>query len=303
MKEAAGYSSQLYNGQLYLGTSNGLLRVPITNMNSLSSSKAEAFAIANSAGDAWNLSLVNGQLFMGHNDGAFSVRNNSLYPLDQSTGYWNFQSLPGNTNLMTAGSYKGIAFFKNSNGYFIKDSGEAIIESARFVVPAFGKVWFSHPYKGVFAVSKKNDGSTGYAQYGVKQGVASVNNNYLFYIKNQLLLTTDAGVLAYQPKTDSFEPAAFYNLVLPRVPIRYLKEDISGNVWFVFEKKIGVLDLTASKPQLIYLPELNNKFVAGFEHINPIDQHNVLIGGEKGFYHIDYHRYKALQQPLSVTTH
>jgi len=303
LKEAAGYSSQLYNGQLYLGTSNGLFRVPITNTNSLSSSKAEAFAIANSAGDAWNLSLVNGQLFMGHNDGAFSVRNNSLYPLDQSTGYWNFQSLPGNTNLMTAGSYQGIAFFKNSNGNFIKDSGEAIIESARFVVPAFGKVWFSHPYKGVFAVSKKADGSTGYAQYGVKQGVASVNNNYLFYIKNQLLLTTDAGVLAYQPKTDRFEPAAFYNQVLPRVPIRYLKEDISGNVWFVFEKKIGVLDLTASKPQLIYLPELNNKFVAGFEHINPIDQHNVLIGGEKGFYHIDYHRYKALQQPLSVGIH
>ncbi len=301
LKEGAGYSAQLYKGQLYLGTSNGLFRVPITNPNALSSSQAAAFAIANSAGDAWNLSLVNGQLLMGHNDGAFLVNNNSLQPLDQSTGYWTFQSMPGNPNLMTAGSYKGITFFNNNNGSISKGNSEAVIESARFVVPAFGKVWFSHPYKGVFAVWQKADGTTQYQQYSIKEGVASINNNYLFYIKNQLILTTEAGVLAYQPKTNRFEPVALYNDILPRLPIRYLKEDTEGNVWFVFEKKIGVLDFTATKPQIIYLPELNNKFVAGFEHINPIDPHNVLIGGEKGFYHIDYARYKSLQQPLQVS--
>lgn len=300
LKEAAGYSSQLFNGQLYLGTSNGLFRVPITNSGSLSNSQAASYTIANSAGDAWNLSLVNGQLLMGHNDGAFEIKNNSLQPLDQSTGYWTFQSMPGNPGLMTAGSYKGIAFFNNNKGSFSKNNKEAVIESARFVVPAFGKVWFSHPYKGVFAVWQKADGSTQYQQYGIKEGVTSVNDNYLFYVKNQLLLTTATGVLAYQPKTNRFEPAPLYNQALPRLPIRYLKEDTEGNVWFVFEKKIGVLDFTTAKPQIIYLPELTNKFVAGFEHINPIDPHNVLIGGEKGFYHIDYARYKALQQPLQV---
>ena len=303
LKEAAGYSSQLYQGQLYLATSNGLFRVPVTNPGSLSANQANVFPIANSAGDAWNLSLVNDKLLMGHNDGAFLVQNNRIEPIDQTTGYWSFQPISIRPNTIAAGSYKGIAFFKNNPQNLSKDSSEAVIESARFVVPAYGKVWFSHPYKGVYAVWQNSDGSSTYQQYGAKEGVNSINNNYLFFIKNQLLLCTEKGVMAYQAKNNRFVPATLYNQLLPKVPIRYLREDTQGNVWFVYEKKIGVLDFTSAKPQIINLPELTNKFVAGFEHINPIDPNNVLIGGEKGFYHIDYARYKSLQQPLQVRIH
>ena len=301
LNEGAGYTSQLFGDQLYLGTSIGLFKVSAANHAKLSSTHAEVSAIANSAGDAWNLSKVNGQLLLGHNDGAFLVKDNTLHPVDRSAGYWTFHSLPSRPNAVTAGSYKGVAFFKTNGSAMMKEGAEAVVESARFVVPAFGKVWFSHPYKGIYAVWQKPDGSTAYQKYGPDEGVASVNNNYLFWIKNQLLLTTDNGVLIFHPQKNRFEPSAFFNKYLPRVPIRYVREDNLGNVWFVFEKKVGVLDLSNGKPKIIYFPELTNKFVAGFEHINPIDQNNVLIGGEKGFYHIDYARYKTLQHPLQVS--
>jgi len=300
LKEGAGYSSLVYRNDLYLGTSFGLFRVPLSDSDALSHTRAEVIPIPQSAGDAWNLSQVNGELLLGHNEGAFRVHDQALQRIDGASGYWTFTSLPGQPGRMAAGSYKGISFFKKEGGLFTRDGGEAEVESARFVVPAYGKVWFSHPYKGVYATWQKTDGTTGFKKYGEAGGVRSVNNNYLFWIKNQLVLTTDAGVLVYGPGKDRFEPSAFYNSHLPRVPFRYLKEDPQGNVWFVFEKKVGVLDLSVGPPRLIYLPELTNKFVAGFEHINPVNASNVLIGGEKGFYHIDYARYKALNHGMQL---
>jgi DNA-binding CsgD family transcriptional regulator len=300
LKEGAGYGSLVFGDQLYLGTSFGLFRIPSIDGGSISQTRTDVLSIPRSAGDAWNLSPVGDQLFLGHNEGAFRVQGQALQPVDGSTGYWTFRPLPGQGDRMVGGSYKGITFFRREGAGWIKEGEDAVVESARFVVPAFGKVWFSHPYKGVYAVWQSADGSTRYQKYGAEQGVRSVNNNYIFWIRDQLLLTTEEGVLVYQPRTNRFEPSPYYGQHLPKVAIRYLKEDDQGNVWFVFEKKVGVLDRSGPKPKLIYLPELTNRFVAGFEHINPINQHNVLIGGEKGFYHINYSRYKELNYPMQV---
>ena len=283
LKEGAGFASQLYKNDLYVGTSIGLFKFPVNDVADLSAIGADAVEVKNSSGEAWNLSEVNGQLLMGHNEGAFLIRGDEATALDKKSGYWNFQSFTdGASPVMVAGTYRGIAFYKYEEAGFKKMSGEAVVESARFVVTAYNRVWFSHPYKGIYSVSIK-DSVSSHKKYGVKEGVLSDNNNYLFKIKNELLLTTETGVYAYNATKDSFEPSPFYNKWLPHLPIRYLKQDKEGNVWFVFEKKIGVLDVSGSSPQVIYFPELTNKFVAGFEHINPIDGHNILIGGEKGF--------------------
>lgn len=299
LAEGAGFTSRLFGNRLYLGTSIGLYSLPLQGKKEINATRLAPLPIQNTTGDAWNLSEVGGQLLMGHNEGAFAIRSDEARPFDRSTGYWNFQSFNSSTDsLMVAGTYKGIAFYRKGTNGFEKHSEEAVIESARFVVTAYNKVWFSHPYKGIYSVTP--DSKPVHRQYGPKEGVASVNNNYLFKIKNELVLTTDSGVLVYHPQQDKFLPSPFYNKYLPSFPIRYMKEDRQGNLWFVFEKKVAVLDLSGSKPQVIDFPELTNKFVAGFEHINPLDSNNVLIGGEKGFYHINYARYKELKYPLQV---
>ena len=58
--------------------------------------------------------------------------------------------------------------------------------------------------------------------------------------------------------------------------------------------------MSASKPQVIYFPELTNKFVSGFEYIYPVNKNNIFIGGERGFYHINYDQYKKIKYPLQV---
>lgn len=302
LSEGAGFSSHIFRNRLYFGTSIGLFHFPLDNPQDLSTIRAVPTPVKNSTGEAWNLSEVSGQLLMGHNEGAFWINNDEAVALDKTSGYWNFQPLPANppSALIVAGTYRGLAFYDYKSGRFDKAPDEAALESARFVVTAGNKIWFSHPYKGIYAVTR-SAGETSCKKYSPKEGVASANNNYLFKIKNELLLTAESGVFRYNPAKDRFEPSAFYNTHLPKFPIRYLKEDKEGNVWFVFEKKVGVLDLTTDKPQVIYFPELTNKFVAGFEHINPVDKNNILIGGENGFYHINYSRYKDLKYSLQVS--
>jgi DNA-binding CsgD family transcriptional regulator len=297
----AGYTSQVFENDLYIGTSIGLYKFPIGANKDFSSIRAAAVPVRGTTGEVWNLSTVAGHLLMGHNEGAFSIQGDQAIPIDKTNGYWNFQLLSStiSSSLMIAGTYKGLSFYAYQNGTFTKIPGDAEVESARFVIPEKDRVWFSHPYKGIYAVWLK-DGVTAVKKYTAKEGVASVNNNYLFKIKNTLLLTTEKGVFAYRPGKDIFEPSDFYNTYLPRAPIRYMKEDAQGNIWFVFEKKVAVLDLSTGRPHVIYLPELTNKLVAGFEHINPVDENNILLGGEKGFYNVNYQQYKQLKYPLQL---
>ncbi|MDB5134977.1 MAG: transcriptional regulator, partial [Mucilaginibacter sp.] len=68
-----------------------------------------------------------------------------------------------------------------------------------------------------------------------------------------------------------------------------------GNIWFIEEKKLGVVDISGSLPKLIYFPELSGKLVIDFENIYPLNDENIFVGAEKGFYHINYKQYKKIK--------
>ena len=76
--------------------------------------------------------------------------------------------------------------------------------------------------------------------------------------------------------------------------------DAAGNLWFIHEKTLGVVDISGKTPRIIYLPELNNKMLSGFEFIYPYNENNIFLGGEKGFYNINFTKYKQLLPTLNV---
>ncbi|MBK8610966.1 MAG: hypothetical protein IPL84_13740 [Chitinophagaceae bacterium] len=51
---------------------------------------------------------------------------------------------------------------------------------------------------------------------------------------------------------------------------------------------------------MMYLPELNSKMLSGFEYIYPVDKNNIFLGGEKGFFHINFEKYKQKKIELKV---
>ncbi len=301
LNEGSGYASSIFNNELYIGTSNGLYKTSLAGEKDLSFVKGYFLPVANTQGQVWNLSQVNGKLLMGHHDGAFVIGDNTATAIDNTSGFWTFlpfsNVLP--SSVMIAGTYQGINFYNYDNNTFSNKNIVAHFESARFVCIDNNDIWISHPYKGVYRV-RLNGNTPETKYYALRQGIQSTNGNYLFRIKNRIILTTENGIFEYDEPNDGFEPSAFYNDVFGKKNIRYLKEDDSGNIWFVFDKILGVVDMSAAKPLVIYFPELTNKFVSGFEHIYPVNKNNIFIGGERGFYHINFEQYKTIKYPLLV---
>ena len=302
-QDASGYTATIFNNHLYLGTSSGLFNVALQSNNDLSFSKGNFTPVSNAKGQTWGLSTINNQLLLGNHDGAFTIKDNTAVPIADYPGYWNFLPLSGTypTTQMIAGNYRGLSIFNYQDGQFTKAASiPGFTESSRFVAKdKYDNIWVSHPYHGVYRIRKESNGYVTYSYTG-KKGLPCSLNNHVFKIKNEVVFATERGVYVYNQQLDTFEVSQFYNKLLGSQSIRYLKEDVEGNVWFVHEKSLGVIDFTGKEPTVIDIPELRDKLLSGFELIYPVNKNNIFIGGEKGFFHINYEKYKMTMPDLKV---
>ncbi|MBL0272834.1 MAG: transcriptional regulator [Chitinophagaceae bacterium] len=302
-QDGSGYTSIIHDNRLFIGTSNGLFSVVLQPTPDLSFSKGIFTPVTNTKGQAWSLAEINNQLLLGHHEGAFEIKDNQAILISSNPGFWNFVPLSSvfPVSKIVAGNYNGLELFNYNNGRFIGGTPiPGFQESSRFVtIDAEDQIWVSHPYHGLFKIMSTNEGFV-VKVYTEKNGLPSILNNHVYKIKNEVVAATEKGVFLYNPQKDRFEQSPYYQKILGGQSIRYLKEDLAGNVWFVHEKTLGVIDLTGKEPSLIYLPELNNKMLSGFEFIYPVNENNIFLGGEKGFFHINYEKYKQTIPNLQV---
>ncbi len=304
LQDGSGYTASMHDNRLFLGTSNGLFSVPMQPIADMSFSKGSFTAVTNTKGQTWGLAKINNQLLLGHHEGAFVIKNNDAIPVSPNKGFWNFVPLSNTfpSGRIVAGGYTGLTIFDYVNGQFIQSRViPGFSESSRFVeLDKDSNIWVSHPYHGVFKIVQNADDSYSTFAYSNTKGLPSLLNNHIYSIKNELVVATEKGVYVYNKVKDSFEPSEFYHKLLGDQSIRYLKEDNNGNTWFIHEKSLGVIDFSKKEPVVIQLPELNNKMLSGFEFIYAVNQNNIFLGGEKGFYHINYEKYKQTLPKLRV---
>jgi DNA-binding CsgD family transcriptional regulator len=297
LKDGSGYTSIIHNKQLFLGTTNGLYSVPLQEMTDLSFSKGDFVPVNNTKGQTWSLAEINNQLLLGNHEGAFIIKNNTAQNISSNPGYWNFVPLSATfpTSQMLAGNYKGLVFFNYTNQQFTQSAElPGFNESSRFIaIDKNDNIWVSHPYHGIYKINKNSGGAYITNSYTDNEGLPSTLNNHVFKIRNEVVFATEKGVYLYDQTKNSFNPSPFYQKILGDLSIRYLKEDNAHNIWFIHEKKLGVIDMSGKTPVVIYLPELNNKLLSGFEFIYPVNENNIFIGGEKGFFHVDFEKYKT----------
>ncbi len=303
-QNGSGYTAAIFDNQLYTGTSNGLFGVKLQPENDLSFSKGTFTSIENTKGQAWNLTEINNQLLLGHHEGVFQIKNSTAIPITTKTGFWNF--IPTSrifpTPQLIAGNYNGLMYFNYVNGSFIPS--EVIPnfkESSRFVtIDNTGDIWVSHPYQGIYKIYKTVNGNYLVKEYTDKNGLPSKLNNHIYKIKNEVVVATEKGIYIYNDKKEVFEFSAYYKNIFGNQSIRYLKEDPAGNIWFVHDKTLGVVDFTEKEPVILYINEVKEKMLSGFEFIYPVNLQNIFLGGEKGFFHINYEKYKASKPILKV---
>jgi len=302
--KSPGYSAALYDHRLYIGTGFGLYSMPIGTDNDLGGMKGSFSLVKNSNGLVWRLSVVNDQLLVGRNDGAYLVSKDQCIPLDTSTGFWSFLPLAGAQpgGRVIAGTYNGMNAYDFREGRFINPKIHTFFESAKNIVVLGDELWVAHAYQGLYKIWFRSPDSLVNTPYKDVQGILSSGHNHLFKIHDKMVLTTRKGVYEYDKAKGDFSESAFFRKLFGPVFISYLREDAQGNIWFIEDKKPGVIDLSSpDKPAIIHFSELNNSVLGNDEEfIYPINKNNVLIAGETGFYHVDYEKYKETDRSLRV---
>ena len=297
---ASGYATALFNNNFFFALSNGIYQMPFSkNADDLFKTN-EIKKI--SEGLSWKISTIGDHLFAGREDGLFEIKENALFPIDRSTGFWGGTSFPGNNKRLSfaVGNYLGVSFFEELNESIIKEKDLTHLNtSCRFIEydSALQVIWVSHPYRGIYKISlsRNNDDVTLYTS---KNGLPSDLNNHVFKIANQILIATINGVYTYNKQSDRFELSKYYDDIFHGISLRYLQDDTSGNLWFVSDKNVGIVECKSHS--IIYLPELQRKILSGFENIYPVDSSYVIIGGEQGFFNVNYKKYLQLQTEPQV---
>src|SRR6185312_1974443 len=304
LNEGLGYTSIIFDKELYVGTSNGLYSLPIDDRQDLGFLRGEFFPVPGSKGSTWGLSEVNGKLLLGHHDGAYEIRDNRLMPTDTRRSYWMFlpffNVLP--SALVLGGNDAGIELL-HYDGHSLTPEGSIpgyTASSQYMALDNNNNVWVAHPYRGVYRIDLTDTLRPKIRLYTDRNGLPSYLKNHLFKIRNHIVIATQKGVYEYDPAADAFSPSPYFKPLFGERNIRYLREDGDGNIWFIDDKSLGVVDMSGSQPETIYFPELSGKMVADFEHIYPYDKYNVFVGAEKGFYLINYEEYKKNRDPIQA---
>ncbi len=304
LNEGKGYTSLIFEDALYVGTSNGFYKVPLNGKTDLSFVNGDFIPLSYSKGSSWCLTNINGELLFGYHDGAYTLRAGQQTVLNSSVGFHSFlpfsNVLP--SKLVLAGNESGLDVLEWDNKQFIsKGNIPGFSEFSQFVaIDNNNTIWVGHPYRGIYKIDPHPGMPATVRLYAEEQGLPSSVKNQLYKVLNRIVVATEKGIYEYDPKTDRFEQSPFFTGFFGTRNIRYLKEDASGNIWFVEDKNLGVLDFSWKVPKIIYFPELNGKMVSGDENVYPYNNSNILVGSEKGFYHINYEAYKKNRYGLDV---
>ncbi len=303
-----GTAIAIFGHKLFIGTSNGLYTVPLNNQQKDKSTGMGLFTeIKNTRGAVLSLTEVNNHLLMGHQDGVMTVEDNQAKPVTNGPGAWMLKAFPPSADLI-AGTYTGFQLLKFENGALV-DSGKinGIYESlGNLARDGQDNLWATHPHRGIFKAKLSADRKsvTTYKIYTEDDGLPSILNNHVYFIRNKLIAATEKGVYDYDAQKNKFIPSAFYKPVFGDNSVEYLTENANGDVWFVSNRRVGVVDF--SKPSgksqfhLIYFPELTGQTVKGAECIYPYDPENVFIGSSDGVFHLNYRQYVSSESKLNV---
>lgn len=288
------YAAAFFRGRLYLGTSNGLYVVPWQDYYNPTHGSPWTL-VAGTQGQVWSLDTIGGYLLMGHNKGAFVVEGKGARHIPGTEGVWTFLRPQGHPDHLIAGTYQGlIRLAITPQGLALVGRIAGLAESSRFLVQDQpGRLWMSHPYRGVFRLDLDDSLTQVQAQrYGQADGLPSDLQNHVFSLNGEVVFAGQRGVFVFDSGTKRFVPyAAFADVFGPEQRIIRLREDAQGNVWYVSDQEVGVLwiDDRGLRKQIERqtIPSLQDRLVGGFELVYPMDPHHVWFGVEKGFVRYD----------------
>ncbi len=190
------YASALHNGNLYLGTNQGLFYKEFKSADDYN-------FIKGTQGQVWCLKEIDETLFCGHNSGTFIINGNQAKKISYVQGTWDIDRIYSNSNHLLQGNYDGLYILeKTNNSWKLKNKINGFNYSSRFFETLGEKIFVNHEYNGVFEI-KVNSSLTQVENVSIDTLIKGSNSGIIKY-KGDLLYSYKKGILKYDSMNQEF---------------------------------------------------------------------------------------------------
>lgn len=282
-----GYCSRVFEGNLYLGTNQGLYVVPFDKQSDANEFKL----VRNTAGQVWTLEEAGGQLLCGHNHGTFIVKGSEAEKICNLEGAWKFIPVKNRPDLLIGGHYDGLVLYSQTGGRWnFCRKIEGFGESSRYLFQdAGGYIWVGHSGRGIFRL-KLNDTYESVSEtlrFPAKGDLPSLAGNILFTFNNRIYVSDPDGIYEYDSAAAMFRPSDELNEIFKGCGrIMSVAQATNGYTWFIAESESGYIRQNEDMSYTLMtvpLRKLTDRYVNEFESVYPYDSENIFMGLEQGF--------------------
>lgn len=297
------YTSILFNGNLYLGTNQGLFY-------KANASEERFKFIEGTKGQVWCLKEIGDTLFCGHNLGTFVVKDEQAQLISSVPGTWDVQPFLENENLVVQGNYSGLHFLQRQNGQWtLKNKLDGFnISSRYFAVVDSLKFLVSHEYKGVFDISTNADWTKVQAvenDASVEKGFGSSLVTYL----DKILYAYQDGVFVYDKHKKQFEKDSLLSQIFPAGEYtsgKLISDVQHDRLWGFSDKNISYVSpgKFSETPIItrIPLPKSLRKDMTGYETISYLSEDSYLFGTSSGYIIIDINKIDLKYYDIAINS-
>lgn len=301
------YTSQLYNGKLYVGTNQGLFYKDYQ-------SNDEFKFISGTKGQVWSLFVYDGTLFCGHDLGTFVVTNAVAKNIFSKSGTWNFVKVPGNKTLLLQGNYYGISVLeKKNNEWIFRNKIKGFDYSSKYFAITKGfEIYVSHEYKGVFRLetdAKLQEVRGNFAYKSPKKG----KNASLVQFNNVIYYANKDGVFKLNNATKEFYKEPVLSSVFEKDEYTSGKMIVDGSnkIWLFSKNYISYYTANKLSDELkqnsIPIPASLTNSMLGYENISQLSPSTYFFGTTDGYYTMNinelaFENYKVSLSNISTYT-
>ena len=277
------YTSAIHNGNLYLGTNQGLF---YKNFQA----RGDFNIVKGTKGQVWSLKEIDGTLFCGHNSGTFIVNGNQVKKISNIPGAWGLGSINSNPNYLLQGNYDGLYVLEKSNSSWkIKNKIQGFNNSSRYFEMLGNKIFVNHEYDGVFEL-KADSYFTQIENVSIDTLIKGANSGIIKY-KGDLLYSYNKGIFKYDVLNQEFIKDSLLSTVYSANQyesgklILDEKEDI---LWIFTKENISYVSPSGlsntQKINSIPLTKEKRNGILGYENITRLDDEGTyLIGTTSGY--------------------
>lgn len=281
------YASVLYQGNLYLGTNQGLFYKS-------TDSQKDFELVEGTNGQVWCLNVIDDTLFCGHNAGTYIIDNGSAKQIAWEGGTWGIKRINDDPNTIIQGNYSGLHILKKEQGTWriVNKLNGFDISSKHFEISENGKILVSHEYKGVYILDI-NAALTKVVEYKRSEKFNTGANSSLVSYDGAIYYACVEGLFKYVDGSNSFiKEDNLSDIFTPEsyVSGKLIAQD-DGKLW-AFSKDfvhfVSKEDFSAGyKMNQIPIPQSLRKGMTGYENISHIKDDTYLIGTSNGYLLVD----------------